>query len=121
MDSDLSLGKKLREARTSADYSVQQVSDLLKASGYEKASPKTIYSWESGNSQPSPDYFLKLCQIYGVSDILGTFGYAQQEEPAADNGELSPEENMFMALPHEMRQEVLRYMRYLAEQQGTHE
>ena len=52
-----SIGENLKKCRVDAKKSVKEISDLLKSKGF-KASEKTIYSWESGNSQPSPDAFL---------------------------------------------------------------
>ena len=111
------IGEKLKQARIDAKLKVQDVSDMLKKSGYEKASVKTVYSWECGNSQPSPDYFLKLCDLYGIDDVLGVFGYKEKEPIATDDNQLSEDEKLFMELPAELRQDALRYMRYLAEQE----
>lgn len=69
-----SIGENLKKCRVDAKKSVKEISDLLKSKGF-KASEKTIYSWESGNSQPSPDAFLIMCKAYNISDILKTFGY----------------------------------------------
>ena len=69
-----SIGETLKKCRLNAGKSVKEISDLLISKGF-KASEKTIYSWESGNSQPSPDAFLIMCKAYNLSDILRTFGY----------------------------------------------
>lgn len=69
-----SIGETLKKCRLEAKISVKEISDLLISKGF-KASEKTIYSWESGNSQPTPDALLIMCRAYGVSDVLGTFGY----------------------------------------------
>ncbi len=110
-----SFGQKLREIRTQAGKSIPEVSAYLISKG-KRASEKTIYGWERGHSQPNPDTLLDLCEFYGVSDILAAFGY-REAPPAVSPGELSETEALFMSLPAELRQEVLRYMRYLAEQQ----
>lgn len=68
------IGDTLRESRISAGISVEQISDILTQKGY-KASIKTIYSWESGNSSPGPDALLEMCDIYKIDNILATFGY----------------------------------------------
>ena len=78
-----SIGAILRECRNSAGFSVQEISALLTDKGY-KASIKTIYSWETGNSQPSPDELLEMCDAYKVRDILKTFGY----DGLSDDGDL---------------------------------
>ena len=43
-----------------------------------KAAPKTIYGWESGQSQPSADTLLTLCEIYNIENILSVFGYTEK-------------------------------------------
>lgn len=70
-----SIGESLKKSRLESGMSVKQISDLLISKGF-KASEKTIYSWENGNSQPSPDALLIMCKAYGVHDVLGTFGYS---------------------------------------------
>lgn len=71
------IGNTLRQARVSSGLSVEEVSSFLTQKGY-KALEKTVYSWESGNSQPKPDILLELCRLYGIKDVLGTFGYSEQ-------------------------------------------
>ena len=66
------VGETLRKCRIAAGKSVREMSELLTANGF-KASEKTIYSWENGNSQPTPDALLVMCRAYGVEDVLGTF------------------------------------------------
>lgn len=68
------IGNVLREKRLNAGLTVQEVSSALIAKKY-KASTKTIYSWENGNSQPSLKILLELCDMYDIKDILFTFGY----------------------------------------------
>lgn len=68
------IGKTLKECRTSAKMSVREISDLLTLEGY-KASESTIYSWENGNSQPTPGALLTMCKAYGMEDVLSVFGY----------------------------------------------
>ena len=59
-----------------------------------------------------------MCEFYGVTDILGVFGYKEKEPPGIEASELSENEKLFMSLPADLRQEALRYMKYLAEQEG---
>ncbi len=82
-------GAKIRKARTQAGVSVKEISDLLISKGL-KATPNTIYSWENGNSQPTPDALLYMCSRYGVNDPLSFFGYtapapAELEQREYDN------------------------------------
>ena len=71
--------KVLKEYRKKNHYSVTDVSLLLKEHSINVA-PKTIYGWESGQSQPSADTLLALCELYNVKNILTTFGYHNTEE-----------------------------------------
>lgn len=73
------IGKTLKECRASARMSVKQISDLLTLKGY-KASESTIYSWENGNSQPTPGALLTMCRAYGIDDVLSAFGYDGYKE-----------------------------------------
>ena len=65
------IGSVLREYREKENISVKQVSNFLTGKGF-RASEKTIYSWEKGGSQPSPDAFLLLCKMFNISNILDT-------------------------------------------------
>ena len=75
-----SIGEILKKCRLESGKSVKDISDLLISKGF-KASEKTIYSCESGNSQPTPDALLIMCKAYGIADVLSTFGYAEPSEP----------------------------------------
>ena len=68
------ISKALKEYRKKNHYSVNDVSLMLGERSMEVA-PKTIYGWESGQSQPSADILLTLCEIYHIPDILSAFGY----------------------------------------------
>lgn len=114
---DKEFGSKLKALRTSAGKTVADTSTYLTALGI-KASEKTVYSWEAGRSQPTPDTLLDMCDFYGVTDILSAFGYKKDEPTSIAADELSENERIFMSLPPDLRQEALRYMRYLAEQEG---
>lgn len=79
-----SFESSLKAMRIAAGKTVAEVSAYLVSLGY-KASEKTIYSWEAGRSQPTPDPFLDMCIFYGVTDVLGSFGYKKAtgtEDPA---------------------------------------
>lgn len=73
-----SIGETLKKCRLESGKSVKEISDLLISKGF-KASEKTVYSWETGNSQPTPDALLIMCKAYGVTDVLGTFGYSMEK------------------------------------------
>lgn len=90
---NLNISKVLKYYRKQNKLSVANVSDLLKDNNLSVA-PKTIYGWESGQTQPDADTLLLLCKIYGIENILKTFGY--------ENGKTNPiiltefEENLIM-------------------------
>lgn len=66
------IGEILKRCRIDANISVREISELLISDGI-KASEKTIYGWESGNSQPTPSTLFALCKYYGIKDVLSTF------------------------------------------------
>jgi len=68
------IGNILKKYRVDSGMSVKTISDILTNKGF-KASEKTIYSWENGNSSPTPEALLEMCTLYGVSNILEAFGY----------------------------------------------
>lgn len=69
-----SIAEGLKEMRQNAKMSVKEISKILTDKGY-RASEKTIYSWESGRSEPSPEVLLNMCTAYHVDDVLLAFGY----------------------------------------------
>ncbi len=75
----MEIGSILRESRVNAKMSVEQVSKILTEYGY-RASQKTVYSWENGNSRPDIEILMRLCDMYGIKDILKTFGYDGYKE-----------------------------------------
>lgn len=78
------IGQVLKDARVKAGFSVNDVSEILIKKGF-KASKKTVYGWESGVSQPSPDALLEMCKLYGVKDILSEFGYGNSYNSVGGN------------------------------------
>ena len=108
----------LKAKRKETDLSVEFVVSALSEKYNIQISAKTLYSYESGHRQPDADTLLALCKIYGIKDIFEAFGY-KKEEPTVDNDDqLSTSESIFMSLPDNLRQDALRYMRYLAGQEG---
>lgn len=81
----IDMGEILKNKRIESAYSVKEVSDALVAKGF-KASNSTIYSWENNNSQPTPDAMFFLCNMYGIDNVLKTFGYDGKDE----NGNIAP-------------------------------
>lgn len=75
---NINISKVLKFYRKQNKLSVTNVSDLLKSNNLSVA-PKTIYGWESGQTQPDADTLLLLCKIYGIENILNTFGYESEK------------------------------------------
>jgi len=72
--------------------SVGDVSKIFHERGTEVAE-KTIYGWESGQTQPSADCLMFLCEVYHIDNILETFGYQKTESEVLL---LSPEEKQII-------------------------
>lgn len=68
----------LKYYRKLNELSVQDVSNYLKKEG-NPAATKTIYGWESGQTQPDADTLMYLCRLYQIDDILTTFGYTSPD------------------------------------------
>ena len=73
------IAKMLKEKRKENKLSVNQVSDLL-CEHHAPVAAKTIYGWESGHTQPDAATLLLLCDLYGIDNILETFGYTSPED-----------------------------------------
>lgn len=69
------LGQALRYYRKANHFTVQQVVDCLHKQYDVILSPKTLYGWETSQTQPSADNLLLLCKIYKISNILEALGY----------------------------------------------
>lgn len=82
------ISRMLKYHRKLNELSVQDVSHYLDHLG-KPAAPKTIYGWESGQTQPNADTLMYLCKLYHIDDILHTFGYADQADVSLH---LSPKE-----------------------------
>lgn len=71
------IAKVLKAFRKKNNYTVNDVALFLEKKDV-KVAPKTIYGWESGQSQPDVDTLLVLCELYNITDILATFGYVEK-------------------------------------------
>jgi transcriptional regulator with XRE-family HTH domain len=78
MKSKEEIAKVLKESRQKTGLSAKEVIEKLSLHDI-KVSPKTLYGWENGHSQPGADTLLLLCDIYGVDDIMRAFGYGKTE------------------------------------------
>lgn len=70
------IASALKYYRKLNKLSVNEVSAILKENNFQ-AAPKTIYGWESGNTQPDADTLMVLCEIYHIDNVLEAFGYKQ--------------------------------------------
>lgn len=73
------ISKILKTYRKLNHYTVNDVVLRLEENRIPVAA-KTVYGWESGQTQPDADTLLVLCKIYRIDNILETFGYEDAEE-----------------------------------------
>lgn len=85
------IGKVLKEYRKKNKLSVKEVALKLNEHSIS-ISPKSIYGWESGDTQPNAETLLLLCEIYNIEQILFTFGYTNR----ASNYAISEYENRLL-------------------------
>lgn len=69
------IAKMLKYYRKCNRLTVAEISERLDAISPVSVAHKTIYGWESGQTQPDADMLLRLCMIYNIDDILSAFGY----------------------------------------------
>lgn len=85
------IASRLRYYRQFNHLSVQDVADKLASHG-NPVSTKSIYSWETGQTQPSADTLMYLCELYKIDDVLETFGYQNTSEEKSIKDTLTDEE-----------------------------
>lgn len=73
------ISRVLRYYRKLYNLSVKDIRSYLSSKNIDVA-VKTIYGWESGNTQPSADTLMTLCSFYHIDNILETFGYSSTNE-----------------------------------------
>lgn len=97
------IGQILKKSRLACGKSVKEISQILTEKGF-KAGEKTIYSWENGNSQPSPDALLTLCKLYNIRNVLGAFGYTDSNctDSEQENLILSQDDKLTLNLFHQL-------------------
>lgn len=61
------IARVLKKLRLQSGLTADQVGTKLGKSG------KTVNAWENNRGQPDADTLIKLCDIYGVADILAEF------------------------------------------------
>lgn len=74
------IAKMLKYYRKCNRLTVAEVSEKLEEISPIPVARKTIYGWESGQTQPDADMLLRLCKIYKIDDILSAFGYISEKE-----------------------------------------
>ena len=74
------IAKVLKDKRKAAQLTVEKVTEQLKQQFQIEISSKSIYSYESGHRQPDADTLMALCDIYGISDVMGTFRDTESEQ-----------------------------------------
>ena len=74
------IAERLKFYRKKCNLSVEAVSKALSTPDVPVAK-KTVYGWESGHTQPDADTLMRLCDLYHIDDILGTFGYRHSDTP----------------------------------------
>lgn len=65
----------LRQQRNILGLTPDQVVEQLNERGLS-ISTKALYAYEAGTNLPKVTVFLALCDIYGIRDIMGSFGYS---------------------------------------------
>ncbi len=71
----------LRQLRQAQGLTAKEVAEILASKNID-ISEKTLLGYENGVSAPKVTTFLRLCEIYRVTDIMGTFGYDGTENPS---------------------------------------
>lgn len=64
----------LKASRNNAGLSPGEVVEKLKNFDIT-ISEKTLYGYENGHSSPQISTLFRLCEIYGIEDVSGTFGF----------------------------------------------
>lgn len=108
------IAEVLKSRRKELGFSVDNVCEQLKDFDIS-ISVKTLYNYETGFRKPDAETLLALCEIYEIDDMLYAFGY--KKEPTTENDEPEIAEKLFNKLPESIKSDVLRYMRFLAEQE----
>ena len=92
----MKIADTLASLRKDCKLTQPQVSEFLESHGLS-ASAKVISKWERGGSLPDAQSFVLLCQLYGVSDVVGLFTEQHGQAVLNDLG----------------RQRLVEYMRLL--------
>ncbi len=69
------VAEALRRLRKKSGLTADQVGALVNKSG------KTVNAWENDRGQPDAEMLIRLCDIYGVDDILSEFKTERSDSP----------------------------------------
>lgn len=69
----MDIAKTLARLRNSRGLTQSQVADILSRRAGRKLTDKAVSHWESGQSRPSVELFLLMCDLYRVDDIRRVF------------------------------------------------
>lgn len=101
---------RIRNLREAAGYKSQYA--FAQAFGVAQS---TVAGWEGGKREPNYATTIRLADFFGVSvDYL--LGHTDTKDSAPHSDGLSEIERLFLSLPPERREEVLRFMEYQASQ-----
>ncbi len=81
----MKIADTLASLRKNCELTQAQVSQFLESHGVS-ASVKVISKWECGGSLPDAQCFVLLCDLYGVSDVVGLFTEQQGQSVLNDLG-----------------------------------
>lgn len=101
------LQNRIRELRTSAKMSQADLAKKL------SLTQQAIGKWEKGISEPDASCLVLMADLFSVSTdyLLG-----HEKKPTVKDDGLTEIERLFLSLPPERREEVLRFMEYQASQ-----
>lgn len=98
---------QLKSLRLSHEFTQQEIADRL---GISRGAYANL---ENGKREPDIATLIFIADLYGVTlDYL----VGHEKEPTVKDDGLSEIEHLFLSLPPERREEVLRFMEYQASQ-----
>ncbi len=101
------LKDRILELRTSAKMSQAELARRL------NLTQQAVGKWEKGKSEPDSACLVLMADLFSVSTdyLLG-----HEKKPTVKDDGLTEIERLFLSLPPERREEVLRFMEYQASQ-----
>ncbi len=108
--------QRLKECRLKANLTQQYVALTL------GIKPPSVSNWESGKTQPTMDNLIELARLYNVTTdyLLGISDSAVAENEKGTADEEEKEEMLlrgFRALPDEIKNEILDYVKFKGDKQ----